>query len=127
MNGRLGTRTTGPLTWCVAAQPRPRSLAPPHCCLRTPCPGPGCGTRRALFRGVARGNMGPEAGGWYVAPLPEVESRADETGSVEVTPMGDGAFVLSLREGAFWEERCFHAFLHQQFASDAPEAIEWAL
>jgi hypothetical protein len=83
--------------------------------------------RRRLFGEVLRGNAGPEAAGWYVAPLSEVQARADAFGSVEVWPQGEGSFVLSLKKGAFWEEPCFTAFVGQQFAGDDPDAIEWAL
>jgi hypothetical protein len=83
--------------------------------------------RQRIFQEVVRGNAGPEAAGWYVAPLAEVMARADALGVVEVTTLVDGSFVLSLKTGAYWEEPCLKAFIEQQFASDVPEAIQWAL
>jgi hypothetical protein len=75
-----------------------------------------------VFQEVVRGNAGPEAAGWYVAPLEEVLARAAEVGSVDVTTLVDGSFVLSLKKGAFWEEPCLKAFIDQQFASDVAES-----
>lgn len=84
--------------------------------------------RQQLFQKVVKGDAGPEAqDGWYVAPLAEVQAKAAAVGGVEVTPLPDGSFVLSLKEGAAWEEAHLHAFIRRQFANDDPDAVAWAL
>jgi hypothetical protein len=83
--------------------------------------------RQRLFDEVRRGNAGPDAAKWYVAPLEEVLARAEASGAVKVTVLGDGSFVLGLKEEVIWEEPCFQAFISQQFAAESLDAIEWAL
>jgi len=77
-----------------------------------------------LLDGLLRGGVGQK--GFYVAPAVEVRARAEASGKVDCRQLPDGSFILSLKDSAFWEQRCFRAFVAQELRRTL-DAIEWAL
>lgn len=82
---------------------------------------------KRLIQEVLRGEHATGAADWYVPPLEEVYPRAMSSDFVDIRVLADNSFVLTLKPGITWEEPCFRAFVRQQFLSNDPEAVDWAL